>query len=234
MNILHYTLGLPPYRSGGLTKYSLDLMLEQVRNGHQMHLLYPGQLTPSNKVKIKQNKEYKGIDVYEIINPLPVSLLGGVIDPDKFMETLKPGIQLYIKFLKMLNIEVIHIHTLMGLHGEFMQAAKELNIKLIFTTHDYYGICPKVNLIDSKGNICKDFEGGANCISCNENAFSLPMIYVMQSHFYKYLKDSKLVKSLRTFQKNKKYELISDQKSIEANNSDSTLNSVELQKNFFS
>lgn len=29
MKILHYNLGLPPYRSGGLTKYSTDLMIEQ-------------------------------------------------------------------------------------------------------------------------------------------------------------------------------------------------------------
>ncbi|MED3897046.1 glycosyltransferase [Priestia aryabhattai] len=232
MNILHYTLGLPPYRSGGLTKYSLDLMLEQVRSGHQIHLLYPGQLTPSNKVTVKQNKKYKGIDVYEIINPLPVSLLGGVINPDKFMKSLKSGTQVYLKFLKSLNIEVVHIHTLMGLHGEFMQAAKELNIKLIFTTHDYYGICPKVNLIDSKGDICKDFKEGANCISCNENAFSLSMIYIMQSHFYKYFKDSKLVKSLRTFKKNEKIAQISDQKSIELNDNNSILNSAQLQQKF--
>ena len=27
MRVLHYTLGFPPYRSGGLTKYALDLML---------------------------------------------------------------------------------------------------------------------------------------------------------------------------------------------------------------
>ena len=45
MNILHYTLGLPPYRSGGLTKYSLDLMLEQISEGHTLSLLYPSDLT---------------------------------------------------------------------------------------------------------------------------------------------------------------------------------------------
>ena len=31
MKILHYSLGFPPYRSGGLTKFSMDLMREQIR-----------------------------------------------------------------------------------------------------------------------------------------------------------------------------------------------------------
>ena len=33
MKILHYTLGLSPYRSGGLTKYTQDLILAQQQNG---------------------------------------------------------------------------------------------------------------------------------------------------------------------------------------------------------
>lgn len=31
MKILHYSLGLPPYRTGGLTKFATDLMEQQIR-----------------------------------------------------------------------------------------------------------------------------------------------------------------------------------------------------------
>jgi len=40
MKILHYSLGLFPYRTGGLTKYATDLMLEQSKDKHEVHLLY--------------------------------------------------------------------------------------------------------------------------------------------------------------------------------------------------
>ena len=34
--ILHYTLGFQPQRTGGLVKYAEDLILEQIAQGHQV------------------------------------------------------------------------------------------------------------------------------------------------------------------------------------------------------
>ncbi|MED1636055.1 glycosyltransferase [Bacillus thuringiensis] len=199
MRILHVSLGLPPYRTGGLTKYSLDLMIEQ-SNKHNVFLLYPGKFTISQKVAIKKNKPYEGIGVYELVNPLPISLLNGINQPSLFMKRMDKCI--YEDFLKKINPDVIHVHTLMGIHKEFFEVAKELSIKIIFTTHDYFGLCPKVNLMDVEGEICKDYDSGRSCLSCNVNALSIPMIYAMQSHSYRYLKDSRIVKGLRRLKKN--------------------------------
>ncbi|WP_242290033.1 glycosyltransferase [Bacillus cereus group sp. BfR-BA-01319] len=198
MRILHISLGLPPFRTGGLTKYSVDLMLEQLIE-HDVFLLYPGKFTTSSKLAIKKNKSYRNIGVYEIVNPLPISLLNGINQPQLFMKKVEKKI--YEGYLKKISPDVIHVHTLMGIHKEFFEVAKDLSIKLVFTTHDYFGLCPKVNLMDAEGNICEDFNSGRNCLSCNTNALSSPMIYVMQSYPYRYLKDSIIVKSLREFKK---------------------------------
>lgn len=199
MKILHISLGLPPYRTGGLTKYSLDLMASQVSK-HEVFLLYPGKFTVSKRLAIRTNKSYENIKVYEIVNPLPVPLLGGINQPKLFMKKVEKNI--YEDFLKKINPDVIHIHTLMGIHKEFFEVAKELSIKIILTTHDYFGLCPKVNLMDAEGEICKDYDFGRSCLSCNVNALSTPMIYAMQSHSYRYLKDSKIIKGLRKLKKN--------------------------------
>ncbi len=201
MKILHYTLGLPPFRSGGLTKYSVDLMLEQINLGHDISLLYPGAFNPITKQSIKKNKKYYGIQVYEIINPLPVSLLSGIKNPDEYMA--KGNKSIYRKFLLALKPNVIHIHTLMGIHKEFFEVASELGIKTIFTSHDYFGLCPKVNLINEEGNICNDFESGQACISCNANGLSFSTVVLMQSNIYRLLKNSKVVKKLRQNKKDK-------------------------------
>ena len=44
MKILHYSLGFPPYRSGGLTKFCMDLMEQQIKDGHEVALLWPGAI----------------------------------------------------------------------------------------------------------------------------------------------------------------------------------------------
>ncbi|MGH0606910.1 glycosyltransferase [Bacillus mycoides] len=199
MKILHISLGLPPYRTGGLTKYSVDLMHSQGQE-HQVFLLYPGKFNLSKRTAIKKNRPYGNISVYELINPLPIPLLNGINQPEHFMKEIDQKV--YEEFLRELNPEVIHVHTLMGIHKEFFETAKRLDIKVVFTTHDYFGLCPKVNLMDSKGNICNDFNGGKSCIECNVNALNLPMIRMMQSYPYRYLKDNSIVKSLRKIKKN--------------------------------
>lgn len=202
MKILHYTLGLPPYRTGGLTKYTVDLMENQIIQGQEISLLFPGQYSITKKyTQIKQGLSFKEIEVFEIINPLPVSLLNGVSKPDAFTKNVFPN-NIYKQFLINLNPDIIHIHTLMGLHKEFFQAAKELGIKMIFTTHDYFGICPTGNLIDYDGEICMDNEEGRKCVTCNQQGYSMPLIYLMQSRGYRTFKNSKLVKKMRKVKKN--------------------------------
>jgi glycosyltransferase involved in cell wall biosynthesis len=198
MRILHYSLGLPPYRTGGLTKYSLDLMKEQISMGHAVCLLYPGHFSIFNKhIKICKNKQQFEIKVYELINPLPVSLLGGIRQPSNFYKTAQ--IDRYMDFLKKLKPDIIHVHTFMGIHKEFFVAAKELNIRIVFTTHDYFGICPKVNFIDYKNHICNEYDLGGKCIKCNHNAYGMKLIFMMQSRLYRYFKNSNFILKLRSY-----------------------------------
>ena len=44
MRILHYSLGLPPYARGGLTKYAIDLIGAEQKLGYQVGLLWPGRM----------------------------------------------------------------------------------------------------------------------------------------------------------------------------------------------
>jgi len=77
MHILHYTLGLPPFRSGGLAKYATDLMVAQSANGDNINLLYPGDYTfwRLPEIRIVNNESFNSISVYEIKNPIIVPLL---------------------------------------------------------------------------------------------------------------------------------------------------------------
>nr|WP_304654797.1 glycosyltransferase [Sporolactobacillus sp. STSJ-5] len=188
---------MPPYRTGGLTKYATDLMISQQKMGHEIFLLYPGQINLFGKEKISENKNFKGIWVFELVNPLPVPLRGGVINPTAFMKPLSNQ-ELFKDFLNSINPDVIHVHTLMGIHCEFFDAANNLGIKTVFTTHDYFGICPTVNLFKYDSKACIDYDEGLGCAICNSNSYSLPLIRIMQSHLYKQMKNSSMIKSIRS------------------------------------
>ena len=195
MRILHYFLGFPPYRTGGLTKFAYDLMCSQADNGDDVSALWPGRMELlSHKVRIVKKKPICGVNNYELVNPLPVPLDEGIKDTEKFMQPCE--METYVDFLRKVDVEVIHIHTLMGLHREFIQAAKVFKIRVIFTTHDYFGLCPKVTLF-RENSVCDDDHNCEDCASCNQNALLLKKIYLMQLPVYRDLKNSCVVKLLR-------------------------------------
>lgn len=61
-------------------------------------------------------------------------------------------------FLNELEIDFIHIHHLKGFSNSFIDNFLEAIIKneipYYFTLHDYYAICPRINLIDESGLFC--------------------------------------------------------------------------------
>jgi glycosyltransferase involved in cell wall biosynthesis len=169
--VLHYFLGFPPLHSGGLVLYVKGLIEEQQDNGYDISLMLPGEYKlGSNNSEIKLYDHYKGMPIYQIINPLPISL-SGFSTPIPFMAERSEKI--FFNFLEKEKFDIMHVHSLIGFPKEFIVAANKLSIKTILTTHDYFGICPKVKLYDSENNICYDYKNGNKCIKCNKNYNSL-------------------------------------------------------------
>lgn len=140
MKILHYALGFPPERTGGLVKYSLDLMNEQINQGHEVVMAFPGRLNFLKRKPYFKFGKRQNIPYAELVNSLPLPLIGNIKNPQDFMKHTDSKI--FINLLESEKPDVIHIHTLMGLYGEFLEEAKKHNIKIVFTTHDYFGISP--------------------------------------------------------------------------------------------
>lgn len=205
MKILHYSLGFPPYRSGGLTKFCIDLIEQQVKKGNTVALMWPGRMNFINKkVSIKKTKIklLPNIEVlsFEVINPLPIPYDEGIYDINAFIE--ESSIDIYFKLLKEFNPDIIHIHTLMGLHKDFLIKAKSLSIKVIFTAHDYYPICSRITMIKNN-ELCNDFKDCKRCYECNQTPLSSIKIKILQSLLYRKLKDFCIVKKLRRLHRNK-------------------------------
>lgn len=199
MKILHVSLGIPPYKTGGLPKYAYDLIRTQQDKGHDVYMLYPGRLDLINKkTRIKFEIE-RGIKLYEIINPSYIAIPFGVSSPNLCIKDNSQNI--YDKFICELLPDIIHIHTFMGIHGSLLDVANKYSIPIIYTTHDYYGICSKTNLINKSGEICTG-PSGEKCAICNVNSGpSKLMQYTMQSKWYRTLKNTNIMTKLRIYKR---------------------------------
>ena len=195
MKILHVSLGRPPFYTGGLTRYCEDLMLEQVNRGHNVGLIYPGNSSFNTETRINTKKEGNVLFISEIINPLPIAMLSGVGDPKRYC--IKCNSDCYDRFLDETRPEIIHVHSFMGIHKEFFESAKKRNIRLIFTTHDYYPFCLRCSLLDTSGKLCYE-HSSEKCMNCNKG-MGLPPAWerMVRSKIYKYLKYTNTFKRIR-------------------------------------
>lgn len=192
MTIIHYFLGFPPLRSGGMTRYAVDLMQEQVKLGLEVIALYPNMnFVPFNKkIRFTYQNSYKGIKCYSLKGALPIPLLYGIKDPVDYIIDLSAFDETIRSFFLQIKPDVVHVHSLMGLPIEVLQIAKQMGIKTVFTSHDYFGLCPKVNFINSHGVLCSDIDDD-KCSICNACAWPRWMLWIRNSKLMILLKKFK-------------------------------------------
>ena len=205
MKILHYTLGFQPQRTGGLVKYAEDLMMEQVNQGHQVVALYPGNIKFFSKKPAIKKVASKSFDCYELLNSLPLALFGGISDPIAFMTPCDKNV--YRTFLEKVKPDIIHIHSFMGLHKEFLEIAKNLNIRVVFASHDYYGLAPVPHFYFN-GVDYSDKNTNLTWNIMSSNALSVKKLRLFQISFYPTIR--KLLKLLGKNPKSKKNLVIRD------------------------
>lgn len=198
MNILHVSLGLPPLRTGGLNRYCAELMKTQVALGENVSLLFPGRFLPG-KVRLRRSN-WHGVRTYELINPLPLALTYGVAEPKAFVAPCNDR-RIFSRLLADVKPDVVHVHSYMGVYQEFFYAVKSCGIPIVFTTHDYYPMCPRCTFIDAWGQNCVTGANARACSICCYGGMSLRKSVIMQSKLYSSLKLSPLYGKLASIVK---------------------------------
>ncbi|PZN83488.1 MAG: glycosyl transferase [Candidatus Methylumidiphilus alinenensis] len=100
----------------------------------------------------------------------PASNGNGVMEID-YQGTLKlyfridRGLDELSNFLRTLNVQRIQVHHTIGIHPAIFSLPERLGIHWDYTIHDYYAVCPQINLIDMQGRYCGE-PGEDGCNAC--------------------------------------------------------------------
>lgn len=188
MSILHYTIGMPPERNGGSVQYAFDLIKEQSITEKILVLKCGDTLFRGNKVKIKKSGQLHEIPVYVLTNPLTPTLIYGSKEPVSQHRELSIDYENIKCFIEKNRIDILHLHTLMGLHKDVVKYIKSFGVKIVYTTHDFHGLCIHYNFIDNDGNLCQDINP-AKCARCNIHEPSDLLLRVANSPLYHFSKN---------------------------------------------
>ncbi len=69
------------------------------------------------------------------------------------------------------DIDLVHVHHVKNLSFDIFDIAKELEVPVILTMHDFYFVCPTLLMLDSENNICVDCE--SDCRKCLEQKLKI-------------------------------------------------------------
>ncbi|MBI3423623.1 MAG: glycosyltransferase [Acidobacteria bacterium] len=144
---------------GGVARHVRDLVTALARDGMRSVIL---QALGLNQVQL----------LHPDIGPLP----NLVFDVHSEFNDL-------LGALRALNISHAHIHHTVGLPKEALLAVRTLRVPYDWTIHDYYSICPRLNLLDGAGRYCGEPDAPVcdQCIRKNGafvGAFSTPELSI--------------------------------------------------------
>lgn len=189
MAILHYTIGLPPGRNGGSVQYAYGLMTEQAKVESVYALICGDTLFRGLTCKIKNCGSKNGIKLFKLTNPLTPTLIYGTSTPSLQYRDVNINYNNIQNFINDNDIKIMHLHTLMGIHKDLVAFIKSLGVTIVYTSHDFHGICAHYNLIDFKGDLCESVSA-ERCAICNANEPSDRFLRFANSSLYHFLKKS--------------------------------------------
>ena len=172
MRILQVVHGFLPERRGGTEIYTYNLSKELSKN-HEVHIFYPRRIKRARGSSPAQyeNALHAVEHVIDIGSKRSrflsrIKLLGfkgtyGNGKVDREFEGL----------LDAINPDIVHFHHLLDLSASLINIVKLRGLPVVLTLHDFWFICPRINLLKSDYSVCKgpDIQS-RNCFKCYSTA----------------------------------------------------------------
>lgn len=154
---------------GGTEKHVRDLI-----NALQNYIFYVLQVEGARVVLTEVNNGHEIEYVFSMKSPLKQF---------EFHDTEYETILFDI--VDRFKIDLIHIHHLIGHSFDVAAIAKQRKIPLLYTVHDYYSVCPNINLLDCNFKLCLGDNSIEKCDVCLKKSKGLDPGFIKNwlSHF---------------------------------------------------
>jgi glycosyltransferase involved in cell wall biosynthesis len=164
MKILQVVHGFPPESRAGTEIYTYILSKELSRN-HEVHVFYPrGPCSGEHdsdlhivehEAKIGRNRLY-----FSALNLLSLKHTYKNIKVEREFKAL----------LDEINPDIVHFQHLMNLSVSLIELVKQRGIPSVLTLHDFWFVCPSINLLRSDCSTCDGPDADANncCMCCSK------------------------------------------------------------------
>ncbi len=159
MRILQVVHKFPPESVTGTELSTYYLSKGLIHRGHDLSVFTSLDNTKAPRYEVFR-EEYDGLKIIK---------LGNWFESET--EMFRTFVDLHVeesfrKYLEEFQPDIVHIQHLVGLSSSIIQAIFERCIPMVLTTHDYWYVCPRVQLLNRDGQVCAGPDGGYKCAWC--------------------------------------------------------------------
>ena len=160
-------LGAQGREGSGYNLSASELASGLALSGHRVVYLRSGMdyaLRPG--MFIRKFEQWRGVDCFHLFNS--PNLSPAVFNFTNMAREMACPKQtaLVLGWLDRVGAQTVHIHSLEGFSLDLVGAIRATGRPVVITTHNYWHICPQVDLLHSDRLLCMDYEGGRRCESC--------------------------------------------------------------------
>jgi glycosyltransferase involved in cell wall biosynthesis/GT2 family glycosyltransferase len=164
LRILFVVHGFPPQTRAGTEVYTLNLARE-LRRKHEVVVFHRIEDPRAANYSLSTS-EFEGIPVYRLVNNLRYQGIEETFEnrhaEAKFREVLDT-----------VRPDVVHFQHCLHISVSLIDVVAEAGLPAVLTLHDYWFICPKVQLIQTGGKVCPETKPGVGCVRCAANKTAL-------------------------------------------------------------
>ena len=142
---------------GGTTLHVLDL-INNLRDKYNFHVLAPENGIYKLRSYFKNSEKELFFDGISSTNIIPLY-------NNKYKKMIEDIVTAF-------RIDTIHIHHMIGHCFDIIDVAKENNIYSIITLHDFYSLCPSINMLYMMKDFCLDLEN-KDCKKCIKSKLNI-------------------------------------------------------------
>lgn len=159
---------------GGTTMHVYDI-IKKIRNKINVHVLYPQNGIYKLKSYFKNSEKELKFGAIDSCNNIPMN-----------NHIYKDMIE---NIITALRIDTIHIHHMIGHCMDIIDVAKEYNVYSMITLHDYYSVCPTINMLYNMETFCENIKNPdcKNCIK-SKTLIQNNIIPKWRNNWYNFLK----------------------------------------------
>lgn len=165
----------PHNHLGGTTLHCMDL-IKELRGSYNFHVLYPS------------NGIYKVHSFFE--SDERILSLDGINAPSSMCYYNNDYKNLVEKVICGLQIDIVHVHHMIGHYFDIVDICNNNGIKTLISLHDFYCLCPSVNMLYNMEKYCMNMNSDErNCSNClfNKMRIANNIIPIWQKRWQEFL-----------------------------------------------